>query len=83
MGRQSTPLKDIPPGPAPLALSVQTLHVGVTGYDKGGVYWGAGLPVFLGSTRSGAVQLYVRAESREKAKEALLALVPHAKFLRR
>jgi hypothetical protein len=58
-------------------------------YDQGGAYWGAmsGMDIYCawgewGMPKFEPVTIFVRAVSREEAKEYVLEFLPHAKFYR-
>lgn len=42
------------------------------GYDKGGAYWGSGVQLWVCEDADGGL-FFVRAETREKAKQAIIA----------
>jgi hypothetical protein len=53
------------------------------GYDAGGAYWGLGEPLYYYAAQpEGLIDGYVRGRTREKAKEAVRKLHPHARFFR-
>ncbi len=53
------------------------------GYDRGGAYWGLGEPLYYYSANpEGLIDGYVRGRTREKAKEAVRAIHPHARFFK-
>jgi hypothetical protein len=58
-------------------------------YDEGGAYWGIGLPLYWAEGVANAgegtddrriYRVFVRAAQREQAKQAVRALIPHARF---
>lgn len=51
------------------------------GYDRGGAYWGIGAPLWEALDCDGNGRIF-RAASRDKAKAAILADFPNAKFYR-
>jgi hypothetical protein len=51
------------------------------GYDRGGAYWGHGLPLFVAMDCDGDT-LFLRARSRNAAKASLLEDMPDARFYR-
>lgn len=55
------------------------------GYDDSGTYWGVGQPLYCCEVPDGVdihIYQYVRANSREDAKEALLKQYPQLEFYR-
>lgn len=51
------------------------------GYDKGGAYWGCGEPIYYAEDCDGNSQ-FLRATSRDAAKEKIRADFPEARFFR-
>lgn len=52
------------------------------GYDKGGAYWGHGLPLWYAEDEEGDGGIYFRAPNRDAAKAYVLSLHPTVKFFR-
>ncbi len=52
------------------------------GYDRGGAYWGIGPPLYYYANSTGDITGYVRGATRERAKAAVRAIHPHARFYR-
>lgn len=52
------------------------------GYDEAGAYWGVGAPIYWAYTLDGALDITMRASSREAAKATLLADYPGIRFYR-
>ena len=51
-------------------------------YDEQGAYWGLGDPVFWATTGDLTTQLFVRAQTRQRAKQLILTEYPNARFFR-
>jgi hypothetical protein len=56
-------------------------------YDQGGAYWGytRGTAIYRAAAydkHGFAIEVFTRATSREKAKQDVLEIIPHAKFYR-
>lgn len=62
-------------------LHLQRVPLTSGGYDRGGAYWGLGAPLWYVMDQDGNSQ-FLRARSREKAKESILADWPDARFFR-
>jgi hypothetical protein len=62
-------------------VSLVRVRLDSGGYDKGGAYWGAGIPLYCATDAHGCVR-YMRSVSRESAKKALLGTFPAVKFYR-
>ncbi len=52
------------------------------GYDRGGAYWGCGVPLWYAEDSEGEGGIYFRATSREAAKAHVLARHPRVEFFR-
>jgi hypothetical protein len=52
------------------------------GYDPGGAYWGLGMPLYGYADSEGAIEDFIRAESRNHAKFKILCKYPTATFFR-
>ena len=52
---------------------LQKITLDSGGYDSGGAYWGLGEPLYCAQDSEGS-RLFVRANSREQAKEKVLSL---------
>lgn len=80
MGRESR--TGIVPDNAKWALQRVRLNSG--GYDGGGAYWGAGLPLYWATEHmvGGEAELFFRAAGRDAAKAHVRALYPNARFHR-
>jgi hypothetical protein len=65
---------------APIKLHLRRVPFVDSCYDQGGAYWGC--PANLWCAWSGAVEVYVRADSRQAAKEMVGGSLPNARFYR-
>ena len=63
-------------------VSLRRVVLDAGGYDKGGAYWGFGLPIWSALSACGTIDLFVRAPNREAAKAAVLETAPNARFYR-
>lgn len=53
------------------------------GYDRGGAYWGTPSDLYYYEANpTGLISGYVRGRTREHAKAAVRAILPHARFYR-
>jgi len=52
------------------------------GYDRGGAYWGLGEPLYYYEGPLSDISGYVRGHTRERAKDAVRAMYPLARFYR-
>lgn len=61
---------------------LRRVRINSGGYDQGGAYWGLGLPLYWYSALpdDGEISGYVRAWSREDAKEMVRDEYPNARF---
>lgn len=74
----------------PLKFHLQRLEFVDGDYDKGGAYWGSPANVYIARSNDETdfgdslqtVETFVRANSREEAKQKVLAQIPSAKFYR-
>lgn len=92
MGRPNTLPADLPDGDWQPETKLRLVRVPfVDGdYDQGGAYWGSPANLYLateGDFRDGiltpcGVQIFVRGNSRNEAKQAVRKLMPDAKFYR-
>lgn len=73
------------------AMRLQRLPMAAQGdYDKWGAYWGIGTPLYIAWTdypvsfgdSLQSAQIFVRAMTREAAKQSVLTQIPSAKFYR-
>ncbi len=81
MGRRNE-LPDDPAAPCKLRLHRLAMQ---GDYDSGGAYWGGGpsaAGVMWAAWNADGVRVYVRNRTREKARAAVLRLVPGATFWR-
>lgn len=51
-------------------------------YDKGGAYWGSPANLYRAVTSDREVEIFVRANSREDAKNQVLKVYPSAEFFK-
>lgn len=51
-------------------------------YDKGGAYWGSPANLYRAVTSDCEVEIFVRANSREDAKNQVLKVYPSAEFFK-
>jgi hypothetical protein len=52
------------------------------GYDRGGAYWGIGEPLYYYEGPLSDINGYVRGRTRDRAKDAVRAIHPSARFYR-
>lgn len=52
------------------------------GYDRGGAYWGSGLPIYWAGNDAGDLDYFFRAASREAARAHMREIYPDLKFYR-
>ena len=66
----------------PAKLSMIRLDFVGGDYDKGGAYWGSGLPIYWAQGDCGEIvaQVFVRASNRTEAKSKVRETLPNAKF---
>lgn len=67
--------------PPPLRLRLRRVHINRGGYDSGGAYWGLGQPLYEAFNSEGFCT-YLRASSRQEAKNTIRAMWPDAQFVR-
>jgi hypothetical protein len=69
-------------GNSPLKFHLQRLPINASGYDTGGVYWGHGALIWLAQSEDeqGVIVAYLRAKTRDAAKDLILAGWPNATF---
>lgn len=72
----------IDPASQTAKVSLQCVRLDSGGYDKGGAYWGIGMPLYWAGSDCGTIDMWCRAESREDAKARVLAKFPKARFYR-
>lgn len=70
----------VTPEAGPFVLRRVYLNNG--GYDAGGAYWGHGAPLYYFEGPVSDISGYVRAKSRQLAKDHVRSLHPHARFHR-
>lgn len=78
MGRDSEPLASF----AGRKLTLARVRMVDGGYDSGGAYWGIGAPLYCVECSETGIRHYLRACDRNKAKSAVLAACPTARFFR-
>lgn len=61
---------------------LRRLRLDSGGYDEGGAYWGHGQPIYWAYALDGALDITMRARTRDAVKAALLADYPGIKFFR-
>ena len=73
-----------PPAETPVKFYLQRVRLNQGGYDSGGAYWGIGQPLYhaWGEGFNEDYDLFLRADSRENAKERLRAKYPLVTFAR-
>jgi hypothetical protein len=76
MGRSPLPEHKLPFDTAD-KLRLHRVYLDSGGYDKGGAYWGIGLPLYYAEDQAGRFR-YLRAEDRADAKSRF----PQARFYR-
>lgn len=67
---------------APYPMHLVRCPLDSGGYDQGGAYWGLGEPLYYYEAHLTDIRGYVRAATREKAKEAVKTVHEHARFYR-
>lgn len=63
-------------------VSLRRIPIDNGGYDRGGAYWGLGQALYWAGDESGALDIFFRSGSRERAKAHVRDLWPDAKFYR-
>ena len=81
MGRRNSHADD---RTLPIKFRLQRLFLDSGGYDWAGAYWGSGTPLYVAEGDNGEVivELFLRASTREDAKDSIKADYPAARFYR-
>lgn len=66
----------------PIKFHLQRIKLNSAGYTSGGVYYGAGAPLWYAASEDGKHESYVRGVDRESAKAAVRVYFPTARFFR-
>jgi len=81
MGRGTT-AASLRTSPDAVKVSLRRIRLNGGGYDRGGAYWGAGVPLWWAGSDCGLVDLYFRAADRIAAKAHVRQQFPGAAFYR-
>ena len=61
-------------------LSLRHVRLNNGGYDDSGCYWGTGVRLYNYQSDSGHIDGYIRAPSRQNAKERIRSIFGHPEF---